>query len=441
MLSTSIPSAESIIKRVVLVLSTALCYYVLHGCASHFEVRSIEEHPQVAGAKAEPQGEDSETLTQKKTEPRTLSKPLKSIHLKEAEIGVFDKLILLNNDRLLVSAQSRSGSVFLVDLKAGKVLKKFDIRCGFLLAVWPDSSKFAMSHCYSDDEENDRQIRIFDLNTGKLKRTITVPSHLLPSHLSDNTPSSEAGAQIFRLNCLPDVPLITSYDDEYGTGDQPRIHLWDFKNGRLIRSFPQSTKLKENDIEVGRMWDMDVSHDGSKILAARPDYMRALLWDAKTGKLLWIYQAEEGKGYNGTFSHAAIAADGSFCALGGESYYRGASGGIEGEIQQIHIVDMNGRLIRRFVVHKAPRIESISILNMKITPDCKRIVTTSGLVPGKGASDPGPDDSIGVYDVGTGRELCRYNDGHWVTACDVSSDGKYIVTGNLAGEIKMWPLP
>src|SRR5262249_12661495 len=161
-----------------------------------------------AGAKAEPQGDVSETITQVKTEPRPLSKPLKSIRLKNAGIGIFDKLFLLKKDRLLVSSGSSFGDhVFLVDLKAGKVLKKFPTQCGFLLAVWPDNSKFAMSHCDCDAE--DRQIRIFDLNTGKLKRTITVPSHLLPSHLSPNTPASEAGAQRFRLNCLsPDVPLI-----------------------------------------------------------------------------------------------------------------------------------------------------------------------------------------------------------------------------------------
>jgi WD40 repeat protein len=71
----------------------------------------------------------------------------------------------------------------------------------------------------------------------------------------------------------------------------------------------------------------------------------------------------------------------------------------------------------------------VDVVNkVKFTPDGRYIASTS------------EDNSIRVWDVGTSKQIWKYESGCYFLSCSISPDGKYLAASSRDETIKLWDL-
>jgi len=192
------------------------------------------------------------------------------------------------------------------------------------------------------------------------------------------------------------------------TGDDgDSVKMRDVQSGDLVRTFSG---------HEGNITHVSLSDDGSKVLArsGHPDE-RVLLWDAKTGNLLWTREAER---YDEDIQSAAMAPDGRSVIVGSES--------------QCFVLDATG----------GDRIGTLRghtgwIEAARFTPDGRRVVASNWnhlrLLEG---NESRPVSHMIVWDVPSGRQINCFPDvdGH-TNSLALSPDGRQVLLNDKAGSV------
>ena len=283
------------------------------------------------------------------------------------------------------------------------------------VAFSPDGTRVLSGSGYqvsTDPARNERTLRLWDVTTGQMLRTI----------------EGHQGA-VLSVAFSPDGARIVS-----GSSDKT-IVLWDATTGRLLR------KLEGH---AGSVNSVAFSPDGSRLLSGSKD-KTLRLWDASTGQLLRSFE-----GHTADVWSVAFSPDGARALSGSQDrslrLWDVATG------QALHVVE----------AHAA------SVLSVRFSPDGAQLLSGSGepkpklwdaesgalLRTFEGHSDAvqsialSPDGSrlavaadrgIGLWDRATGQ-LVRTLTGHTavVNAVTFSRDGRRLLSGSNDRSVKLW---
>lgn len=185
------------------------------------------------------------------------------------------------------------GALYIWDTKTAE-LTQLQYEDDYLgLAFSPDGAVLAGSSDTTKSPHLFNQIRLWDVKTGKLTKTLVGP---------DTAPPDTAG--YMSLTYSPDGALIAVVDqDAYGNGP---IQVWDVKTGKpLIRL--EGHKANPSGLAVS---GLAFNKDGSVLATASYD-KTLVLWDVKTGKSLATLNSTDTKG---GFSALKFSPDGAVIA-------------------------------------------------------------------------------------------------------------------------------
>jgi RNA polymerase sigma factor (sigma-70 family) len=287
---------------------------------------------------------------------------------------------------------------------------------GVMVVAFSPDGKQVLSGgaCYGD---GDPTVRLWDVATGKELRKLeghtggVYSLGFLPGGKTAVSGGAEGTIRLWDLETGKELKRLEGHEGTvYGLavspdgkslltgGEDATVRLWDLAGGQEVRRFEGHTD---------KVRAVAFSADGKQALSGgvlRDPTLR--LWDVATGKELAKYTSDsEG------IASVAFSPDGKLALAGCMDNVvtllklsDGSQTRLEGHTKQIH--------------------------GAVFTPDGKRVLSASY------------DQTVRLWDVATGKELCRFF-GHlnWVWPVAVSPDGKYGLSGSLDKTIRLWPLP
>jgi WD40 repeat protein len=272
------------------------------------------------------------------------------------------------------------GTIRFWDVQTGEALHHitFSPGCLYNLAFTPDGRHLLAAGPLT------KQVRLWEVETGKLTRAFDSPTDLHRAILS------------------PDGKGVLACD----AGGN--VWLWDTETGREVRRFGRISP-----------WGMAYSPDGRRILGGIAD-TTVRLWDSETTKELRCF-----KGHIGGVVCVAISPDGRLGLSGaqaplGEEPVRDPRAAFDLRLWDLE----SGREVRRFAGH---------------TGLIQEVVFSPG---GRLAVSGSRDQTVRLWDVATGKELHRF-EGPIQNAFSVAftPDGRQVIVGCGDTTVRIWKLP
>ncbi|WP_406696265.1 protein kinase [Singulisphaera sp. Ch08] len=246
------------------------------------------------------------------------------------------------------------------------------------------------------------------------------------------------------------------------SGPEGVVKLWDFGAGQEIKAFTGHTSWV-NHVAVSpggyqilsgsgnsadptaRLWDVTTGKEVGKIppggpVAFSPDGKFALLADYKDLRLWDVRRRREVRrfGSHGSFIRALAFSPNARQAVSASGRVWDGKKLISGPDNSVRLWDLaSGREILRMNLH------SSWVNSVAYSPDGRRLLSGSGgTIEANGRITPGPDTTIRLWDSGTGAELEKF-DGHHntVTGVAYSPDGQFGLSGSEDGSVRLWRLP
>ncbi|MBH8572812.1 protein kinase [Nostocaceae cyanobacterium CENA369] len=241
------------------------------------------------------------------------------------------------------------------------------------IAISPDGQTIASG-------SDDNTIKLWHLDNGNLKSTLTLPSGLLKRETTWYTSIvfSRDGQTIIS-GCL-----------------DKSIKVWDWSSGKQLR------KLKGHSDRVNAI---ALSPDGQTLVSGSRDNI-VKVWNLPTGQLI-----RNLTGHSNSVHTLAISPDGQILA----------SGSWDNTIKVWNL--LNGKLIRTFTGHLD------WVYSVAISPDSQTLVSGSR------------DKTIHLWHLESGtmiRSLAGHSD--WVSAVAVSPQNNLLVSGSRDKTIKLWDM-
>jgi len=227
---------------------------------------------------------------------------------------------------------------------------------------------------------DDNTIKLWHLNSGILKSTLTSPSGFFKSEITWFT------AVAFSRD---GQTIVSSSLDKF-------IKLWDWGSGKQLR------KLKGHSDRVNAI---AISPDGQTLVSGSRDNT-IKVWNLPNNQLI-----RNITGHSNSVSTLAISPDGQTLA----------SGSWDNTIKVWNL--LNGKLIRTFTGHVD------WVYGVAISPDGQTLVSGSR------------DKTIHLWHIDSGtmiRSLTGHSD--WVTAVAINPQGKLLLSGSRDKTIKLWDI-
>jgi RNA polymerase sigma factor (sigma-70 family) len=311
------------------------------------------------------------------------------------------------------------------------------------VAFSPDGSELSTG-------SQDGQIRIWDVATGKEKRTIKGPNH--PVRRLLYTPDgkrvisgaddgvlrlwdvatgkelrsqkadlpSEPGSQV-DVNAIEHLPgggLVAAYNYEVkGKGEwHTRLVLWD-KDGTKPETLVQ---------QGGHIYSVAVSADGKRLAVPMLGEFGGLkVWDLETRKEVWSQPASD------MMSAVAFSRDGKRLAVGGGYSFEVKGAGFKTEAR-LWVYDVATKRL----VWQAKEPENGAYSRLVFTPDGKGVITGSSgrivdYMPPGGGSGSKVVSELRRRDATTGKDVWRTEgDLGYFSAVALTRDGKHLAAGD-----------
>ncbi len=302
-----------------------------------------------------------------------------------------------------------TGSVLAEEFKVGKPFVQLghsdDVNA---VAITPDGK-------YIVSGSKDKNIKLWDIKTGKEIRTFTGHTHSIYSiTVTSNSKYILSGSgdgtiklwsiktgkiiRTFKGNSSPINSVSTNGDYVISGNDHWMLDLWSLKTGKRIKTFKGHR---------GWIRSVCITSDGKNIVSGSGD-KTIKLWDVKTGKIIRTFE-----GHTDEVSSVAIST--------GNKYI--VSGSTDGTIK---IWDVKtGKNIKTFTGYRG-------ITSVAFTSDNKYIVS---------ADD---NKSIKVWEISTSKNIKTFkiktdNIFYTIYSVVVSNDNKYIVSGT-SDDIILWDI-
>ena len=312
-----------------------------------------------------------------------------------------NSVALSPDGRRAVTAGS-DGMVRLWDLQTGQELRQMRGHADRInaVALSPDGRR-ALSG------GKDGIVRLWDLETGKDLRALKAHRgwifglafspdgrHALScgadwqSQSPDNSVrlwDLETGDEIRRLDGHTDATLSVAFspDGQFAAsaGFDQTVRIWDLETGDLVRRLDHPS----------RVYSVVFAPDGQHVLSGcgavgdrdgwvdDPESGVIRLWNVETGRVV-----REFRGHSGCVASLAISTDGRSVVSGSRGEYFGA---------------------------------------------------------GQKVETPARDNTIRVWDVASGRELCRFPSLTSVLSVDIAAKGRTILSGHMDGAFRLWTVP
>jgi WD40 repeat protein len=241
----------------------------------------------------------------------------------------------------------------------------------------------------------------------------------------------EAGQEVRRFEGHTDRVLAVAFAADGGrvlSGSADRtIRVWDAKTGKeLSKAVVETTH---------QITTVAFSPDGRRALVANGARV-VKLWDVEAGKEL--RQFENGRGIVWS---VAFSPDGKQALTGAGYHNNPKDGKITYYDTTVRLWDLEaGKLVRTFAGHQT------NVMAVAFSPDGQRVISGSGSIhfprPVGVIKEVVTDNSIRVWDAGTGQELRRYA-GHaeLVRGLAVAPDGRTFVSVGADKTVRVWEMP
>jgi len=221
------------------------------------------------------------------------------------------------------------------------------------------------------------------------------------------------------------------------------MRLWDLLTGQLIRRY---------DKHSGVVHSVAFSPDGKRFASSSFD-KSLRLWDVETGQEIHCF--EEGKT---VFRAVDFSRDGKYALTGSDDGRLCLWNADTGEL----VRSLDGAYKAWGTVNLSP--DGRFALSNGLTPEGRGtpelwdlekrapirqfrhesgwVVQSSGLSPdGKRFLSCGQDGTLRLWDIATGKELCRFEAGKAISNAAFSPDGRFAVSAGWDHNVKIWKLP
>ena len=283
----------------------------------------------------------------------------------------------------LLASAIEDGTIKLWDVKTGKVQRTLKIKTGILGFFQKEPTQGHHSIAFSPDGYTlasgsaDKTIKMWNVNNGKVLRTLT--GHKL---------------SVQSIAFSPDGYTLAS-----GSKDKT-IRLWDVSTGKIRRILQCDRSV----LSIG------FSLDGRTLAAGCVcfDYINIILWNVSTGKMHKALSHA-----NNTVISVALSYDGRILASGSKD-------------KTIMLWEVStGKMLRTLEGHR--KHNRGEVYSLAFCPDERLLASGSG------------DHTIKLWDVSTGERLGTLQ-GHEdsVTSIAFSPDGDTLASGSKDTTIKLW---
>ncbi len=265
---------------------------------------------------------------------------------------------------------------------------------------------------------NDRTLRLWDTETGKLLVTVKNESQTFAPVFSSDDKYLAAVSMRALITKVWDVQNLLSFNPTIDNIQTFGL----LPNGKML-TFNESDGLQLRDLQSGRnllrytnvsfktcrSYDCARASDDGSLIAATNNFHSGnlgsiVLWESLTGEVL-----AELAGHPSPVSAIAISTDGKLVATSGEA---------DGSIKL-----WNTETRQELNTLRGP----VGILSLDFSPDKRRIASA------------GRDNSIRVWDVESGKELFNLGKrSSWTLKVRFSPDGKMFASTDMGFTIKLW---
>ncbi|MCL1463820.1 WD40 repeat domain-containing protein [Argonema galeatum A003/A1] len=273
--------------------------------------------------------------------------------------------VTFSPDGKTLASGSRDTTIKLWDVKTGKLIRTIEHSGSIVsLSFSPDGKTLASGG-------GDNTIKLWNVNTGQEIKTLT-----------------KQGKYGFSISFSPDGKTLASGSEE------KTIKIWDVKTGKEIITL-NGHKADINSVSFSR--------DG-KILASGSTDKSIKLWDVKTGK-----EIKTLNGHSDRVRSVSFSPDGKTLASGSD----------DNTIKIWNVA--TGKEIKTLSGHNA------FIYSVSFSPDGKTLASGSD------------DNTMKLWNVATGEETINFNEHKdSISSVSFSPDGKTLASGSFDKTIKIW---